>query len=260
MTARSGTENRQRSALIGVRALPAERDELAAAAAVRGQSVPEYLVAAGLADARRVERRWERAPAASWTLELPGYRRPPLSLNDRLNKWDEARVIADVRADACRLAQAAKIGRHARVRVELHWQPSARTGWVDDENPTPTLKALCDGLVDAHVVPDDDRWRMSKLMPVIHDKGGDGRMWLVIEVLPELVDAPPPRKQPAKTPHQPRRKRAAGQSSARKAAPRVANLDDIPEPKQRPVRMVTGDWSARVAARAARTRRERGSG
>ena len=41
----------------------------------------------------------------------------------------------------------------------------------DAENPTPTLNACCDGLVDAGIVKDDSPQFMTKDMPVIHPAG-----------------------------------------------------------------------------------------
>lgn len=173
-----------------------------------------------------------------WTIELLAHR-PPLSLNYRMTTHQEARIIAQLRADACNLARAAKIGHHGRVRVELHWAPSTRTVIVDEDNPVPTLKALCDGLVDAGVVEDDDRWRMTKTI-VIHDRDGRGRMWLTVEPLPELPSAPPPRRQPEKRPRAPRR-------------PRSATIPSPPATPTPPPRAVS-EWSARVAARHQRRR------
>ena len=55
----------------------------------------------------------------------------------------------------------------------------------DDENPVSTLKALCDGLVDAGIVPDDTREFMVKNMPVIdYRKGAQPRIVLDVKELP----------------------------------------------------------------------------
>lgn len=117
-----------------------------------------------------------------YVLELP-YRSPPLNLNHRHNRWAHAALIKQLRRDAWALARQARIGRHSRVDVALHWQP-ARAGRYDLDNPTPTLKACCDGLVDAGVTTDDDHQRMAKRV-VIHDPRKPGRLWLVITPLPE---------------------------------------------------------------------------
>jgi crossover junction endodeoxyribonuclease RusA len=122
---------------------------------------------------------------ASTTFELAlPWSKPPLNLNDRRHHHAQAAIVRDVRRAGWVLARSSLVGEHQRVRVCLHYQPRD-TRTRDSENPVPTLKALCDGLVDARVVPDDDRTRMVKDMPVIHDpvKGQPGRLWLVIEVL-----------------------------------------------------------------------------
>lgn len=187
--------------------------------------------------------------ASRWTIGLP-YERPPLSLNYHLTRPHENRVTGEVRAVGCQLARAARIGRHARVAVELHWRPaSGRTATRDTENPVPTLKALCDGLVDAGVVPDDDRWRMTKVMPIIHDPEppAPGLMWLEVVLLPELPDAPPPMARPTTTAGKKRRP-GAGRGGGRRQAPSY-------EPTSRGAAEVrTGEpsaWSQRVAETAA---------
>ena len=51
----------------------------------------------------------------------------------------------------------------------------------------PTLKALCDGIVDAGIVKDDAPTFMVKDMPVLHEpastSGLKARLWLVVTVL-----------------------------------------------------------------------------
>jgi crossover junction endodeoxyribonuclease RusA len=115
--------------------------------------------------------------AAEHVLELP-YRSPPLNLNHRRSRWAHATLTKQLRRDAWALARQARIGHHDRIDVALHWQP-ARGGRYDLDNPTPTLKACCDGLVDAGVTDDDDHERMTKRV-VIHDPAKPGRLWLVV--------------------------------------------------------------------------------
>lgn len=119
-------------------------------------------------------------PPAVYELELP-YRSPPLQENHRHNRWAKAALVKQLRKDAWVLAKQARIGRHERVEVALHWRPGRR-GRYDVENPTPTLKACADGLVDAGVTDDDDRTRMAKRV-VIHDPGKPARLWLVVTPL-----------------------------------------------------------------------------
>ena len=99
---------------------------------------------------------------------MPVYRldwtSPPLTENQRLHWALKGRVTKDVRLTGKLLA--ARLGRQERVEVTLTWfVPNHRKR--DEDNVVPTLKALCDGLVDAGVVPDDTRRFMVKNMPVI---------------------------------------------------------------------------------------------
>ena len=115
-------------------------------------------------------------------LELP-WTAPPLSLNHRNNWRAHAKKAAAIRQVAHLLAKQAKLGGPwPQVRVTLHYVPRDRRV-RDAENPIPTLKACCDGLVDAGLVVDDDPTHMVKDMPVIHDPSGlKARMWLAIDL------------------------------------------------------------------------------
>lgn len=125
----------------------------------------------------------ERLPPVE--LDLP-WTAPPLSLNHR-NHWRAAaKKSAEIRQAGFVLAKQAHIGPCHRVQVTLHYRPrDKRTR--DAENPIPTLKALCDGLVDAGIVTDDDPEHMVKEMPVIHEPAGKSglkpRLWLVVQPL-----------------------------------------------------------------------------
>jgi crossover junction endodeoxyribonuclease RusA len=114
-------------------------------------------------------------------LGLP-WERPPLSLNDRMSREQRDREIARVRRDAGWVAKAARLGHHDHATVVLHYQP-ARRGRRDADNLVATLKPVCDGLVDAGLVDDDDPAHMTKLMPVIDTPTPGqrrGRLWLDI--------------------------------------------------------------------------------
>jgi hypothetical protein len=118
----------------------------------------------------------------SWTLQFD-YPRPPLSLNYRLHRMEEARLTKQVRSATCLLARNARIPELGRCRVTLTWFVTTR-GRRDDENPVSTLKAMCDGLVDAGLVADDTHEFMEKIMPIIrYEKGGQPHMELLVEVL-----------------------------------------------------------------------------
>lgn len=88
----------------------------------------------------------------------------PLSLNYRMHRMAEAKVVKEVRS--LMHAQARHIPDLGRCEVRLVWFVNTRTR-RDNENPVATLKALCDGLVDAGVVEDDTQEFMKKHMPEI---------------------------------------------------------------------------------------------
>lgn len=136
------------------------------------------------------------ATGRAWSLALP-WGSVPWSLNDFWNRFRVAEVKKSIRGTAMVLAQAQHIDPMERCRVGLHVLP-AQDRVRDAENPMPTMKALCDGLVDAGVVADDDPWRMVKEMPVIYQRvrGQPARLWLVIEELQPCPAAPAPRARP----------------------------------------------------------------
>lgn len=90
--------------------------------------------------------------------------RPPLTANQRMHWRQKASVTKDVRNTA-RL-KAHRIPDLHRCEVSLTWFVKDRRR-RDADNLVPTLKALCDGLVDAGVVADDIPALMTKHMPVI---------------------------------------------------------------------------------------------
>ena len=120
-------------------------------------------------------------------LQLP-WTSPPISLNHRRHWRATANLTRAVRDATHVLAREARIGRHERVRVTLHYRPRDKR-IRDEENNVPTLKACCDGLVDAGIVPDDSPQFMEKDMPVIHPAASPARLWLVVTPLPAEVSA-----------------------------------------------------------------------
>lgn len=122
---------------------------------------------------------------AEYVLWLP-YGKPPLTANQRLHWAVKARLTADVRRDAMLLARSARLPRgvdHATIR--LHYVPRDRRR-RDADNLVPTLKAACDGLVDAGLTADDTPDQMTKHMPTIDPPQRDApgprgsRMYLTI--------------------------------------------------------------------------------
>jgi crossover junction endodeoxyribonuclease RusA len=105
-----------------------------------------------------------------WVLVLP-YETPPLTANQRMQHFARARHVKTLRGTAGMLARAAHIPELGRCRVSLTWFVNTRHR-RDADNVVPTLKAACDGLVDAGVVPDDTPDLMAKVMPVITYRPG----------------------------------------------------------------------------------------
>jgi len=109
------------------------------------------------------------------------YERPPLSENYRMNRYERARVVKEVRTLAGWWARSLRL-RAEHVEVSLIWVV-ADGRKRDEDNVVPTLKALCDGLVDGGLVPDDTPQYMTKRMPVIEKrKGTTPHLELVVSV------------------------------------------------------------------------------
>ena len=121
-------------------------------------------------------------PPTQWNVFLP-YNTPPLTANQRMHHRQRAQVVKNVRASARVVAQSLRIPGLPACQVELHYVPrdSRRR---DADNLVPTLKAACDGLVDARIVPDDTPEWMDKRMPIIHradpTRRNNERLWLFI--------------------------------------------------------------------------------
>lgn len=93
-----------------------------------------------------------------WQLRLP-WRRPPISLNDRLHHMVRNRLNQEIKQAAWALAKQAKVPPLTAVLLELAWYPGNNRR-ADGDNLAPTMKALTDGLVAAKVLPDDDGGRV----------------------------------------------------------------------------------------------------
>lgn len=109
------------------------------------------------------------------------YTSPPLAANQRMHWAEKMRVTKQVRQ--LTEVMAHRIPDLGKCRVSLTWFVNTRHR-RDADNIVPTLKAMCDGLVDAGVVADDIPELMEKVMPVIqYEKGCEARMELRIEKL-----------------------------------------------------------------------------
>ncbi|WP_136314342.1 hypothetical protein [Actinomyces procaprae] len=73
----------------------------------------------------------------------------------RLHWAEKARRVKALRERAGWTARRARIPALQRARIDAYLHGRTRRR-VDPANAYPTIKALVDGLVDAHVLPDDD--------------------------------------------------------------------------------------------------------
>lgn len=107
--------------------------------------------------------------------EIPVPLQLKLSMNQRMHWAVKNQHTQALRTVAKLGAKTQAIGAQAeRVDVGLTWFVTDGRK-RDADNLAPTLKALCDGLVDAGVVPDDTPGYMRKLMPEIVREIGKGQ-------------------------------------------------------------------------------------
>jgi crossover junction endodeoxyribonuclease RusA len=122
--------------------------------------------------------------ADEWLLHLP-YTVPPLTENQRFHWRKKARIVKETRQLAFLMARG--IPALGRCEVHLIWYVSTKRR-RDEDNIVPTLKALCDGLVDAGIVVDDTREFMLKPMPEIVQLGkGEGTARMTLSIVKIVV-------------------------------------------------------------------------
>lgn len=90
----------------------------------------------------------------SWPVLLP-YRRPPLSLNQKLHHMAEYRLKQRLKADTQLVVRAARVPSMKAVTAELVWFKGDNRR-ADADNIAPTLKPVLDGMVAAGVIPEDN--------------------------------------------------------------------------------------------------------
>ncbi len=120
----------------------------------------------------------------TYRLALP-WSCPPLSANHRHHWAPRHRLTSEIRTTTAWLAKQARIPAAEHITVTLVWAP----GDLRRRDAVPTLKAACDGLVDAGIVPDDTPAWMKKEMPVV-DHPGPARLWLDVEITRPVGSAP----------------------------------------------------------------------
>lgn len=104
---------------------------------------------------------------SEWEIVLP-FVKPPLNSNriSRMHWSEKGRLTQQVRRATAALVRNAGIPPMARCEVGLVWVVTDKRR-RDADNSVPTLKACCDGIVDAGVVRDDTPDLMGKTMPII---------------------------------------------------------------------------------------------
>jgi crossover junction endodeoxyribonuclease RusA len=121
-------------------------------------------------------------PRESKTIVLP-WKKPLLNLNTRQHWAAKARDTETVRSVTAMLCR--DLDQAPKVRVQLSYTPRDKRR-RDADNLVGMLKAICDGIVDAGVVPDDTPEFMVKEMPEIRPpEGKSARMELLVEALDE---------------------------------------------------------------------------
>ena len=122
----------------------------------------------------------------TWEIRLP-WSAPPASANDRDHWRVKARKVATIRQSAKYIVQDAMSAfpfpmpaTPKRIAVGLTYVPRDKRRRDPDNLVVPLFKALCDGIVDAGIVPDDTPAYMVRSMPVIAAPDGDPRLLLMI--------------------------------------------------------------------------------
>lgn len=109
-----------------------------------------------------------------------GWQRPPLNANQRLHWADKAAKTRGIRDSTKLIARNASLEPAPHVVVQLTWVVTDKRR-RDSDNIYPTFKAMCDGLVDAGIVPDDTPEYMDKRAPLIrYELGGTARLELEV--------------------------------------------------------------------------------
>lgn len=118
----------------------------------------------------------------TWTL-VPEWTKPLTSLNDRLHWAVVKKSTLRCKNFAMDAATAALIPPLEHCIVEMVWTvPNQRVR--DEENSMLDFKAICDGLVDAGIVPDDIPKWMTKLMPRIQYVKGESKVEVIVTGTP----------------------------------------------------------------------------
>jgi len=127
---------------------------------------------------------------AEATLVFDNWTTPPLTENQRMLHRQRSPIVRVVRRLTAFKAREAKLADLGACRASLTWYVATKHR-RDADNIVPTLKAMCDGLVDAGVVVDDIPQLMDKPMPrIVYEAGGTPRLELHVEKIAAPTPAP----------------------------------------------------------------------
>lgn len=117
----------------------------------------------------------------SYLISLPGYSKPPLSLNDRMHWATRSRHAAALKQAAWAGAKAEHIPHLEAAVITLHYLPRDERR-RDADNLFATLKPCVDGIRDAGVVSEDTHDVVTPRVQIHAPlKGQPGRLWLTVE-------------------------------------------------------------------------------
>ena len=99
------------------------------------------------------------AAPTRYTLALPPHT-PLINANDRRGHHAHAQLVKTIRQAACLLARHHHIPHLQQAHILYVVHPNPATRRRDPGNWAPSAKAAIDGLIDAHVLPDDNHTRL----------------------------------------------------------------------------------------------------
>lgn len=111
-------------------------------------------------------------PVHTWRIDLPGYNRPPLSLNSRTHWSTRYRTEQQLQQIAAWQAATLRIPRQdVPVTVQLVWEHKPDHRERDGDNTIATTKPIVDGLRHVGVLTSDSHRQVTHGPPLIQPTG-----------------------------------------------------------------------------------------
>jgi len=107
------------------------------------------------------------------------FKKPPLSMNDRMHHMQRHRITQELRLVG--RVKARTLPDMERCRITLVWYVNTKHR-RDTINLMATLKPLVDGIVDAEVVADDDYTRVDTNVQIVYRPKSEGLACMVLRV------------------------------------------------------------------------------